>query len=105
MKKPKFRVGDLVKSRRGNFHIVDCKHNPAVATLAIKVYTGGGTSTNPTTITEHWTYKLDDGKSWRYSEGVLESLIACPNCKTIGWDWVKGCDECGLSPEDVEAGA
>jgi hypothetical protein len=40
-----------------------------------------------------------DPSPW-YSQGSLKSIQPCPNCETIGWDWISGCDKCGLSPED-----
>ena len=72
---PKFNVGSRVLYRRSGkiYTVLDYKHNKAVATHAIKVYENGITSASPTTIAEHWTYKLDDGKSWRYAESLLEN--------------------------------
>lgn len=74
MIEPKFQVGDRVLHKRSGkiYTILDCKHNKAAVTHAIKVYANGTTATSPTTIAEHWTYKLDDGRSWRYGESLLE---------------------------------
>jgi hypothetical protein len=71
---PKFQIGSCVLHKRSGkiYTVLDRKHNKAIATHAIKVYTDGTTSTSPTTIAEHWTYKLDDGRSWRYAENLLE---------------------------------
>ncbi|MBN3946753.1 MAG: hypothetical protein HWQ38_09750 [Nostoc sp. NMS7] len=71
---PKFKVGDRVLHKRSGktYTVLDRVHHKAVATHAIKVYEDGTTSTSPTTIAEHWIYKLDDGKSWRYAENLLE---------------------------------
>ena len=76
--KPKFQVGDTVVHKRSGkiYTVLDRIYNKAVATYAIKVYTNGKTSTSPTTIAEHWTYKLDDGRSWRFAESLLE-LASC----------------------------
>jgi hypothetical protein len=73
---PKFQVGDTVIHKRSGkgYTVIDCKHNKPVATHAIKVHTNGKTSIEPTTIAEHWTYKLDDGHSWRHGESLLESV-------------------------------
>ncbi|MCC5618820.1 hypothetical protein LC605_27780 [Nostoc sp. CHAB 5836] len=73
---PKFKVGDRVLHKRSCkiYTVLDSKHHKAIATHAIKVHTDGTTSTSPTTIAEHWTYKLDDGRSWRYGESLLESI-------------------------------
>lgn len=78
MKKPKFQVGDRVLHKRSGkiYTVLDRVHNKAVATYEIKTYKNGGTSISPTTIAEHWTYKLDDGRSWRYAENLLEHLSA-----------------------------
>lgn len=72
--KPKFQVGDRVLHKRTGkiYTISDRVHNKPVATHAIKVHADGTTSTSPTTIAEHWTYKLDNGKSWQYAENLLE---------------------------------
>lgn len=72
--KPKFQVGDRVLHKRsGNVYtVLDRVHNKAEVAHQMKVYSDGTTSTSPTTIAEHWTYKLDDGKSWRYAENLLE---------------------------------
>jgi hypothetical protein len=40
-----------------------------------------------------------DPSLW-YSQGSLKSVQPCPNCNAVGWDWIGGCGECGLSPED-----
>ena len=71
---PKFKEGDRVLHRRSGkvYTVLDRVHNKAVATHAIKVYENGTTSTSPTTIAEHWTYRLNDGRSWRYGESLLE---------------------------------
>ncbi|MBN3993856.1 MAG: hypothetical protein HWQ36_26080 [Nostoc sp. NMS2] len=78
MIEPKFQVGDRVLHKRSGktYTVLDRVYNKAVATHAIKVYTNGTTSTSPTTIAEHWTYKLDDGHSWRYAESLLEYIKA-----------------------------
>lgn len=74
MIEPKFQVGDRVRNKRSGeiYTILDRKHNQAAATHTIKVYADATTSTSPTTIAEHWTYKLDDKSSWRYTESLLE---------------------------------
>lgn len=103
--RPKFRVGDKVlKKRNGKVHtILDCVYFEPVATHAIRVTSDGKTATEPTTISAHYQYKIDDEKSWRHAENTLESRIICPNCIEIGWDWITGCDRCGLTPQDGES--
>lgn len=74
---PKFEVGDRVLHKRSGkvYTVLDRVHNKAVATYAIKVYENGTTSTSLTTIAERWTYRLNDGKSWRYGESLLELSV------------------------------
>jgi hypothetical protein len=99
---PRFKVGDAVLHRRSGkiFKVVDCVHNKPTATVAIKTRTDGSIDVSPTTISEHFSYKLNDGRYWRFTEEILESAIPCPNCGIVGWDWVSGCGECSFSPED-----
>ena len=96
MLKPKLRIGDKVKTHRGIFRIIEMKKQEAIATHAIKIRPDGSILVSPTTISEHWTYRLDDGHIWRFAEDILIPL--CPHCESEGWDWVSGCGECGLSP-------
>lgn len=76
MLQPKFKVGDKVlHTRTGRIlTVLDCKHNPAIVTYAIKVRTNGACDASPTTMSEYWSYKLSDGKHWRYAEEVLEHV-------------------------------
>ncbi|MHC5939273.1 hypothetical protein [Nostoc sp.] len=71
---PKFKVGDRILHKcSGKIYIVlDRIHNEAEVAYQMKVYTDGKSTIEPTTIAEHWTYKLDDGKSWWYVENLLE---------------------------------
>lgn len=101
---PRFKVGDVVLHRcSGKIHkVLDCVHNKPMATVAIKVRTNGATDVSPTTISEYFAYKLDNGKYWRFTEELLDSAMPCPNCGITGWDRLVGCSECSLSPEDLE---
>ena len=100
--KAKFRVGDKVlKKRTGKVHtVLDSVYSPPSVAHTIKVYANGETKIEPTTIAAHYSYKIDDGKSWRHTEPTLESRTTCPNCIEIGWDWIVGCIHCGLTPQD-----
>lgn len=72
----KFKVGDKVCHKRTGriLTVIDCKYNPAVVTCAIRVRIDGSIDTSPTTICEYWSYKLNDGKYWRYWEELLEHV-------------------------------
>jgi hypothetical protein len=52
MMQPKFSVGDRVLHKRSGkiYTVLDRKHNKAIATHVIKVYTDGKTAVSPTTI-------------------------------------------------------
>jgi hypothetical protein len=101
----KFRVGDKVlKKRTSKVHtILDSVYSPPVSTHVITVYVDGRRKTELTTISAYYSYKIDDGKSWRYTERTLESRSICPSCIEIGWDWITGCIHCGFSPQDGES--
>lgn len=104
MIKQKFRVGDSVLHRRSGqiYKVVDCVHNKPMATIAIKTGLNGLINISPTTMSEYFAYKLSDGRAWRFIEDTLDSATPCPNCDIVGWDWITGCVECGLSPGDAK---
>ena len=87
--KPKYRVGDKVENRRGTFTIIDRKYRDKEIRTTIHIFP------------ETWLYKLDDGRVWFFAENTLKSAIECVNCGNEGWDWIYGCEFCGLSPDDV----
>lgn len=78
MLQAKFKIGDKVVHKRTGrtLTVLDCKHNPPRLTLAVKVRTNGALDASPTTISEYWSYKLSDGKAYRYVEELLEHVNA-----------------------------
>jgi hypothetical protein len=101
-KKPRFRIGDTVKIRKTGdvVKITDRIYQQPKPVQAIKVYTDGKTSVGSSFLGEDWLYKLTGARSYRFSEECLESAVECPCCGAVGWDWVTGCGDCRLSPED-----
>ena len=103
MLKPKFCVGDKVKIKRTGqiVQVLARFYQPAKQTPAIKVYENGKTIVADGLLKESWLYRLSGDRSYRFYQDCLESATECRNCATIGWDWVTGCDKCGLCPEDL----
>lgn len=103
MLKPRFQIGDKVKIKRtGQIVQVTVRfYQPAKQTPAIKIYETGKTAVTTGLLKEDWLYKLTGDRCYRFSEECLESATECKNCGAIGWNWVTGCGECGLSPEDL----
>lgn len=75
--KPKYKEGDRVRHKRSGkiYSVVDCHFFQPIATHAFKVKKDGMIEVSPTTIAAHWQYKLDDSKSWRHAESLLELII------------------------------
>ena len=100
-----FRVGDRVQNRSDNVGtITEVEYRPPYRTLGAVFY-GGSTTIKTVEGGGTYAYKVN-GEGFHpshwFTQAVLESAQPCPNCGVVGWDWVSGCNECGLSPEDGE---